>query len=625
MSVLDRFIKHSWWSKQAEEPHRLAYERAADLESKLSGRREKNRLNLQRYLNKRFVNLRPGEGGMLFETSDKISLNAMHAAASAVASKICMNIPRPFFLTDNGTFELQEKARLLQKWSQGILSQNDFATQHAARAFVDCEIFDFGCIKVFFNDGQVKIQRINPDAILFDPEATTAAPPRELMQVAYLKKELLMAMFPSFKGDIARADTIIDQTGATVTDLVRVVEAWHLPSSRKSTDGRHLICIEGVSLLVEEWKHQRFPFAFIRWEDRADSYIVGQSLVDQIGPIQEEIDIVINRVREANNLGSMAWIIVDKSSGINKKHLKNISHIILEKTGGPEPKVVVNPSVHPQVFQYIEMLYGKAFEVAGVSLMSATGVIPERLRGTGAAIRAASDSEDKRYALVSRQWEQMFCDVVRLAVMCAADAAADGEEIEANYKDREWIQRINFKDCQIAEDNFTIDVYPTNLLPQEVSGKLALVEQLSALGAIQDTGMILDLIQMPDVEKYASLECANVRSAHQISEFLLQDRKNWIPPEKFMDLQLCVTVAQKYWVRGHVNKIPDDRLDNLARWINEATKKMKEGEPQPQPMAPPAAQQPPMGPPMGMEPPPAMGGEMPPEAMGADIDPAMLQ
>jgi hypothetical protein len=139
------------------------------------------------------------------------------------------------------------------------------------------------------------------------------------------------------------------------------------------------------------------------------------------------------------------------------------------------------------------------------------------------------------------------------------------------------MRRIKWSECDLGRD-YTLEIYSTSMLPQGVSGKMALVEQLTGMGAIQDPSIVLDLLQMPDVDKYANVETANIRNAHRIAEYILSADDNYIPPEEFMDLALYTKVCQKYWVKGHIDGVPDERLDNLARWIKEAMDIMKEAQ-----------------------------------------------
>ena len=54
----------------------------------------------------------------------------------------------------------------------------------------------------------------------------------------------------------------------SVSDLVMVVEGWHLRSGKNMTDGRHTLACSSGSLLDEEYTKDRFPFTFLHYSPR---------------------------------------------------------------------------------------------------------------------------------------------------------------------------------------------------------------------------------------------------------------------------------------------------------------------------------------------------------------------
>jgi hypothetical protein len=611
--------KRRWWKKGEDEPHKSLFEWVNAVEQRQSSRRERNRNNLSQFLNRNIVGLSPGELNQYDAVIADLTLNIVQSAVTTVASKLCTQRPHPFVLTENGKFEDQERAKYLQKFIKGVMSQNDIHDSESPRAFMDAMIFDLGAMKCFRREGRIIVERVMPDEIIVDEDEAHTAKPRNLAQKKYITKDVLMEAFPKFVAEISTANTIYNHATNDLTDLVEVVEAWHLKGAKNAQDGKHIIAIKNATLVLEDWKRSRFPFTFMRWGERQVGFY-GQGLVEILAPMQREINAIMQRIQESMRLLAVAWVIVDKNSGINKRHLKNVNAIILEKgPGGQAPQVQLNAGVNPQVFEYLDYLYQRAYEIAGVSQLSAHAKKPEGVR-SGAALRTLLDTESTRWGMPSRQWERAHVDIARLIIDEAREAAAAGEELAVNCADREWIERIDFAKCNMDDDRFTIDVHPTSSLPTTPAGKLALVEELNALGAIQDPTVALDLLQLPDVEKYTDIETAPLRSAHQICEHILSGDDNWIPPEEFMNLQLCITVANKYWVKGHIEKVPQARLDSLARWIKEAMDIIN-----PAPMPPPPGETPQdpaamMGPeamPAGMDAGPAPPGAVPPEVLAA--------
>ena len=82
-----------------------------------------------------------------------------------VVSKITKNKPKPTFLTDGADWELQQKAKKLTKFCEGVF-YGAKVYQEATKAFIDACIFGTGAVKFFACDGEIKCERVLIDEIL---------------------------------------------------------------------------------------------------------------------------------------------------------------------------------------------------------------------------------------------------------------------------------------------------------------------------------------------------------------------------------------------------------------------------------------------------------------------------
>ena len=128
-----------------------------------------------------------------------------------------------------------------------------------------------GATKVYPAHGRINYERTPPWELVVDEGACLTSDPRSLYQQKAIPAEVLAARFPQRKHRAAIQAAVGSSTIAstepamvTVTDLVPVWEAWHLPSSPTTKDGKHVICLEGHTLLIEPWTLDRFPFAFLK-------------------------------------------------------------------------------------------------------------------------------------------------------------------------------------------------------------------------------------------------------------------------------------------------------------------------------------------------------------------------
>lgn len=561
-------INHDrWHDKDARDPHSIVHATVKDIENE-SSRHERNKRYMAKYLNRPAaeVGLRPGEGGADSFTSP-LALNALHSAVSTVASKICMQRPRPFFLTNNGSYEDQERAKLLQKFVQGVFSQNKVYQSQAPRAFLDSMLMDIGALKVSPWHGRIKVERANADHIIVD-ESAKSTEPRDLYQLHYPSRGSLMRdpRFKKLRGAIQAAGGAPGFALTKIVDVVQVVEGWHLPSYPGAGDGRHILAMDNEVLALEPWGWDRYPFAFQRWDERLDSFY-GLGLMAQGLPIQLEIDKTIQRIQDAMHLLAVTWVKKrPNAKDLKTRQLKNMHGLVVPD--GYE--VESNAAINPEWLKYLDYLYLKLFEISGVSQLSATSRKPTGA-DSGVALRTLLDTETQRFALAARNWEEIFADAARLIVKTACDMGG----ATTRYADRDFVGKIDFSDCRLDEDRFDIDIYPTSMLPQTPAGKLATVQDLMSLGVITEPEQAASYLELPDLEKYSSLETANYRAAQKLCEHILSGGKAR-PPEKFMNLGLFVSMGQKYYVKGQIDGVPDSRLSALADWMDEAQSLIQE-------------------------------------------------
>ena len=160
---------------------------------------------------------------------------------------------------------MRRKAEKLNKFGKGLLHVTG-AYELGPTLFRDAAIFGKGWAKVYADDGAIKIDRVFPWELLFDDVEALYGAPRTLVQRKYLDRSVALDMW----GDDEAAVKAISKSGPAERDLpgrdhladqIEVFEGWHLPSGKKATDGKHVICVEGGILFSEAWERDHFPFA----------------------------------------------------------------------------------------------------------------------------------------------------------------------------------------------------------------------------------------------------------------------------------------------------------------------------------------------------------------------------
>jgi len=84
-------------------------------------------------------------------------------------------------------------------------------------------------------------------------------------------------------------------------------------------------------------------------------------------------------------------------------------------------------TVQPELFNQLNMLYQKAYEITGVSQLAAASRNPLGANASGAALREMTDIQSDRFALTSFQYQQFHLDLAQLFIDEAKALASIGK------------------------------------------------------------------------------------------------------------------------------------------------------------------------------------------------------
>ena len=93
--------------------------------------------------------------------------------------------------------------------------------------------------------------------------------------------------------------------GVAGTNLVQVVEAWHLPSADGEEDGRHTIAVSNATLLDERYEENEHAFVILRFMKKQVGFL-GQGLGETIAPIQNELNTLLWKIQVCMHFLSMS-------------------------------------------------------------------------------------------------------------------------------------------------------------------------------------------------------------------------------------------------------------------------------------------------------------------------------
>lgn len=544
----------------------------------------------------------PG-GNVRVDTSvPPLSYNIIRSVTDTVHAETVQSRPRPMFLTSGGTWEERERAKQLTKFNEGCFYQagGDAVTSAACR---DAVLFGDGLVKVFEDDGEVCIERVLPGEVYVDAYDAREGKPRSLYQVKHVDRSVLLARYPEHRdlvlgatddADWIRSWSLVD----TDSDLVAVVEAWHLPSGKKVKDGRHVIALSSGALLDEDWEDQTFPFAHLSWA----SPVIGfwtTGAAEQLAGLQYEINTLLEKIREhQENFGSGYLLCADGSDphGALSDEIGRV--VTFKPMAGPPPVAVMPQVVSRDTYEQLDRYYAKAFELFGVSQLAAQAQKPAGL-DSGKALRTYADIQSKRFLAFGRAWEQFHMDIAKLVIACARRIAADDPTFAVVYRDSSTAERIEWSKVDLDEQDYVLKVYPVSALGNTPAGRLASLQDLFATQII-DQKTFARLSEFPDLESAMDLDSA----PHEVIEKILGrmvSTGKYQAPEPFFDLADAKTTGVKAYNRAVLEDVPEDRLDLLREWIQSCDELLNAAAPPP--------------------PPPAVEGPMPPDALPPGLPP----
>ena len=562
-----------WWLREKDAAHTTLHALVTDLEHEQEDRLSANLLALRLYGNRKYTlgsnRFRKNREQLRrdYKTKgERIRFNVVQSVVDTITSKIGKNKPRPMFLTKDGDYTQQRKAKNLGDFVEGVFNVGKFYAE-ATKAFRDSCIFDIGCLKVFRDNGKIHFEKVYPNEVFIDEDESMFTPPRNMYHIRQVHKEVLLGEYPDFEKQITAIDLGEQSDGVTKDAMLRIIEAWHLPSNNKE-NGRHIIALENATLVDEDYDKDYFSILVYRWNDATLGYY-GQSLTEQLSGIQYEINKLLIRIQDAFHLLAVPMVFIPYGSKVVPSHIRNVTGTFVYYDADKPPNVATPQTVNPEVFQHLDRLYSRAFEIAGISQLSANSQKPSGL-DSGIALRTFHDIETERFVTTGQMYESMALDAARIVLDLAREIDESEEEgFKITAKVNSAMQKIKWKEVNIAEDEYLMNAYPISLLPSTPAGQLQMVQELINIGVIKNREDILKLLDYPDFQSFASVDkAASDNIDWVISEIL--DNNNFNAPEPFQNLELGIQKMQLTYLKSMASNVSEKKLDKMRDWISQA-------------------------------------------------------
>lgn len=564
----------------------------------------------------------------------------------SLASKLALSQPRPKITPGSRRFKAKRRAKMLQRWVDGLWRVNDTARLLDDQLH-DALIYRAGVIKVVAKHNKVAHERRRPWDILTDPREETLSAIRSLFEIAAIDREVLAAQ-EYVEGSRMR-DKILDISappeedeatpkngGGAFLDQVKVVEAWRLPPC-PGEKGRHVMAVGNILLVDEPWEWDCFPFSILAW-GRDPERMMGQSLVQRGMGVQS----MINRHCETVDRAFARLVpkyAVSRNSGVDASVINDeVGQVVEYDIAGGPPTVLSPGPISPDFLNYTEMLASRWHAVTGVSQMDARSEADPTLE-SGKSKLVQADINSTRFYLQGKGRERACVKLAELSIRtadmlceCAHEehemeegeemspmsdvgmsiiSAYEQDEPEDDEREEEhpldvpasrdsWREKIPYKVAKMDRKEYAVEVFPVSSLSQSIAGRMEEVAQLEAAGHITDKQQARELLDIPVLNDFQDLASARREAAEREIDRCL-DGEQGIPTTYWGPdgLAYAIDRATNELALSGLEEAPDEVLDLLRTFIGAAEAQLTG-------LQPPAPEAPPVDPAM-------MGGPMPPD------------
>lgn len=559
-------LSSQWWNLKPEEMPASISAVVNNIDDSQTTRNIMNEKYSRLYSNLELRGYLTGQMNSDSFINNKVTYNVIKSAIDTVKSKIAKNKPKIQFLTEDGDYALRQRASNLTKYVEGVFYDTNVYS-HAQTMFTHACVFGTGVLKIFAENGRIQIEPVFIQELKIDDMDAAYGKPRQMHQVKYVSREVLLAQYPEHRDAILMA-TGKDMVRAGTTyqaDTVRIVESWHLRSGEGMKDGRHTITVDSATLFDEEYTKDYFPFVFLRWSDRLAGFF-GQGLAEELIGIQIEINKILKNIQKAQHLIAVPRVAVDQASKVSASTIQNEIGSIFKYAGSP-PSFFTPQAMNAEVYNHLKWLIQSAYEVSGISQLSATGRKPAGL-DAAVALREYQDIETERFMITAQKYEKVFMDVTEIIVDMSRDLYTENPNLEMKIQSSKFIKTMKWSEVNLDDSKFVMKMFPVSLLPSTPAGKLQKIQELIQAGFI-DKEQALSLLDFPDLDRVQNLAMSSLKlTEKQIAN--ITDEGIYSNPEPQQNLDLSIQLAQQAFLRGKIDGLNEERLELLLRYIDDA-------------------------------------------------------
>jgi hypothetical protein len=494
----------------------------------------------------------------------KMQFNITAALIDTLVAKLGSIQTVPQAVTFKGNVKGRKLAEDLNFLLKGLFHKYDLS--HLTNlAFRDAMINRAGYLKVIKEDGEIRIDRVLVNEIIIDPADGYYNNPYKMIHRKTIPIAVLIENYPDYANQIrdCKIQEIRQANTQNYTPSIEIAEAWCKNSYMSK--GRHVICIETATFLDEEWDKDYFPILKCEYNEPVIGWL-GQSVVEELYPIQLEIDRILASMQAIMRIISIPRVFVDTNSQVNKEHLTNKVGLILlyDSKQGVAPIIHNGAGMPPELPAQLQVLISQAYARVGLTPMDSQGMQKTGSGNqSGEALKTMTDIKSERWQVLQHNYEHKHVELAELILK-----ELQGTNMRISALDKHiGLKEIRTKVIPKIADSYVIKMYPVSSLPDSIPDLIDSVERMKGLGVIQPS-MIPELFNMPDLDAFTTLQSAPRKLVEKKIEDMLDGGKYW-NPEPYHDLDYALGHALQHYNWGQLNNESDKSLAKIRRFIND--------------------------------------------------------
>ena len=488
------------------------------------------------------------------DTTANPQLNVIASCIDTLHSKIAQSKVRPFFTTVNGTFKDIQCVKQAQQFFDTFYDEQN-VNKKVSDAFKDACIFDTGVI--YINEETRCIERALPFQVYVRPAEVNY---NKITRVFYEQRDLPVSLLP---------EKVLSKFKNKSLEYVDFGVYYDTLNKTKAYTGN------GSIILTESYEADVVPFVFLYYKNPVLGNVT-TSVADQLINIQQEINILMAKIKDASQLSNALTFLVPEGSSLKTTQLNNrIGNVLTYKpqANGGLPVTSATPAfIDNQYISLLNELIQKAYDIVGISQLSAQSKKPTGLN-SGIALATMEDVESDRFETQLNQVIRAFIDIAKTCIK----VFPQDENILPEISNR---VSIKWKDIVKESSNMSIQYSGADNLSKDPSTKLQQLQQLSMAGVIP-AARIPQLMQIPDLEMGYSLSNNAIDAVMVVIKSCIEDDIFDVPEfipfellkEEIINTQLSLTAAgydrnKKDIIK--LNKLYEKVEDEAEQWVANA-------------------------------------------------------